>query len=101
MHIDLDSILRILSYVVPIVGALLLQSPIGKRLPHAVVDVLAKLQPGAIDEMYDHLKTSEARRETAIEYVQAVALRYNVPVSPETAGQLVDYLTKVYKQVRK
>lgn len=89
----------IVSILLPFVVGWLLRSPIGKYIPSPVADVLAELSPQAIEEMYEHLSTKQARRESAIEYVQIVSARYGVSVDPDTATALVDYLTGAYKKV--
>jgi hypothetical protein len=89
----------IVSILLPFVVGWLLRSPIGKYIPSPVADVLAELSPQAIEEMYEHLSTKQARRESAIEYVQIVSARYGVQVDADTATALVDYLTKAYKRV--
>lgn len=96
---DLDSIISILSYAIPILLAWLIKSPIGKHIPPVVADVLSRLQPGDIETLYDGVKSREARRETAMNYLITECAKRGIYIDDVAAGSLVDYFAKVYRSV--
>lgn len=87
----------LLMIVVPLLIGWLIKSPLGRHIPEPIAAILARLTPDAIQELMQHVGTREARRESAIEYVQMKLGSYGIMVDRQSAGQIVDYLTKCYK----
>jgi len=87
----------ILSIVLPFLIGWLLKSPVGKYIPEPVAQVLARLDPAAVQTIMLHVGTREARRESAIDYVQTALREYGIELDRKSAAQVVDYLTTAYK----
>jgi hypothetical protein len=93
----IDTIVRLLEIAVPILIAFLLPSPLGKRIPANVARALARIQPGTIEEVVDHLATPTARKDTAADLLVRLAGKESINLTPECSAQIVDALTKLYK----
>jgi hypothetical protein len=88
-----------LSWILPMIMALLLPSPLGKKIPTNIAGILAKLTPASIDEIVDHLKDRASRRDTAVDLVIRVAGRHSITLTESEAGKVVDALLILYKDV--
>jgi hypothetical protein len=87
----------LLMIVVPLLIGWLIKSPLGKYVPEPIAEILGRLTPENIQELMQHVGSKEARRESAVEYVQMKLGSYGIMVDRQSAGQIVDYLTKCYK----
>ncbi|MCE5322066.1 hypothetical protein LLG46_01985 [bacterium] len=97
LHIIISS----LGYLVPLVVAYLLKSPLGTYIPTAVAEVLEKLDANSIRELYDAVDTAAERRETAINAIMTISAKYGVAVSSKTAAAVVDYITARIRKLAK
>lgn len=94
-------IITTLGYVVPIVVAYLLKSPLGTYIPAVVVDVFEKLDASSIRELYDAVDTAADRRETAIDAIITISAKYGVTISYKTASAIVDYIAARIRKLAK
>lgn len=91
--------MMILSYVVPVALAWLLKSPLKKWIPDRAARVIAQLKPETIDKVVSFCSSKDARREAAIMYLQRLAVDQKIAITDELAGEVVDAIAVMYKNV--
>jgi hypothetical protein len=94
-------IVTVASYLIPVIIAWFVKSPLKKWIPAVVGDVLENLDSTAIRELYDAVDTAPERREWLINTTITTCARYGVTVSYKTAAAVVDHIAAKIKSTGK
>ncbi|MEN6357323.1 MAG: hypothetical protein ABFD83_09590 [Armatimonadota bacterium] len=94
-------IITALGYIVPIVIAYLLKSPLGTYIPAAVAEALERLDTSSIRELYDAVDTASDCRKSAISAIITISAKYGVSISCRTAAAIVDYIAARIERLAK
>ena len=97
MHVTLNDILIILGWVVPVVVAWLIHSPLGSKLPKNVVVFLTALDQATVQAVGQAVidtttGTPDTRRAAAIDIVQRAAIKAGFELTTPQAGAAVDWI---------
>jgi hypothetical protein len=86
----------VVGMLAPMLIALLLPSPLGKKIPAKWAALLSELDYGQITEIIEHLGSREGRHESAVALARKLTAK-NIMLSETQAEWVVSGIERVYK----
>lgn len=98
--LEIPIYIKAIAWLVTITIAWLSKSPLWKRVPGALQELLIKVDATDLYDFGMSISTKSGRRDLILQEIIEFAAKHEVTLDKKTAGQVLDLLTKLYRDGR-